>query len=81
MACSRGSIRANIGAGAVINIVVFLRWHRGIVKRQHARTSRPKPRGRPPAVRSVRTLLWLYRALQYLLLYRELSPYSATIAT
>ncbi|MFI6505830.1 hypothetical protein [Nonomuraea typhae] len=35
----------------------ILRRHREIVKRRHARTCRPKRRGRPPTVRSIRTLI------------------------
>jgi transposase len=35
----------------------ILRWHREIVKQQHARTCRPKRRGRPLTVRSIRTLI------------------------
>ncbi|GAA4102427.1 helix-turn-helix domain-containing protein [Nonomuraea soli] len=41
----------------VVRPDTILRWHREIVKRRHARTCRPKRRGRPPTVRSVRTLV------------------------
>ncbi|MEV0615400.1 integrase core domain-containing protein [Nonomuraea sp. NPDC050404] len=34
-----------------------LRWHRELVKHQHARTCRPKRRGRPPTVRSIRIVI------------------------
>jgi hypothetical protein len=34
-----------------------LRRHRDLVARRHARISRPKHTGRPPTVRSVRTLV------------------------
>ncbi|MEU8252009.1 hypothetical protein [Nonomuraea sp. NPDC048916] len=34
-----------------------LRWHRDLMKRRHARTCRPKRRGRPPTVRSIRALI------------------------
>lgn len=34
-----------------------LRWHRDLIKRRHARTSRPKKPGRPPTVRSIRRLV------------------------
>ena len=34
-----------------------LRWHRDLVVRRHAAVSRPKRRGRPPTVRSVRGLV------------------------
>ncbi|MET7338783.1 hypothetical protein [Nonomuraea sp. NPDC005650] len=33
-----------------------LRWHRDLMRRRHARTCRPKRRGRPPTVGSIRTL-------------------------
>src|SRR4051812_34642406 len=32
-----------------------LRWHRDLIARHHAATSRPRRRGRPPTVRSIRT--------------------------
>lgn len=34
----------------------ILRWHRDLIARRHAAASRPRRRGRPPTVRSVRTL-------------------------
>ncbi|GAA2842633.1 hypothetical protein [Nonomuraea rubra] len=34
-----------------------LRWHRDLMRRRHARICRPKRRGRPPTVRSIRTLV------------------------
>lgn len=34
-----------------------LRWHHDLIKQHHARTCRPKRRGRPPTVRSIRTLI------------------------
>ncbi|MGN9787964.1 hypothetical protein ACTMTF_41555 [Nonomuraea sp. ZG12] len=34
-----------------------LRWHRDLMRRGHARTCRPKRPGRPPTVRSIRTLI------------------------
>ncbi|MEV4357924.1 integrase core domain-containing protein [Nonomuraea sp. NPDC049625] len=34
-----------------------MRWHRDLVKRRHARACAPKRRGRPPTVRSIRTLV------------------------
>jgi hypothetical protein len=33
-----------------------LRWHRDLIAARHARISRPKRVGRPPTVRSIRTL-------------------------
>ncbi|MEU8324103.1 hypothetical protein AB0C33_37575 [Nonomuraea sp. NPDC048881] len=38
----------------VVRPDTILRWHREIVKQRHARTCRPKRRGRLPAVRSIR---------------------------
>jgi hypothetical protein len=34
-----------------------LRWHRDLMRRRHTRICRPKRRGRPPTVRSIRTLV------------------------
>jgi hypothetical protein len=34
----------------------ILRWHRDLIARRHAAASRPRRRGRPPTVRSVRAL-------------------------
>lgn len=35
----------------------ILRWHRDLLKRRHAATCVPKRRGRPPTIRSIRTLV------------------------
>jgi hypothetical protein len=35
----------------------ILRWHRDLVARRHAAVSRPRRRGRPRTVRSIRTLI------------------------
>jgi putative transposase len=35
----------------------ILRWHRDLLKRRHAATCAPTRRGRPPTVRSIRTLV------------------------
>ncbi|MBP2329519.1 transposase InsO family protein [Kibdelosporangium banguiense] len=35
----------------------ILRWHRDLLRRRHARASRPKREGRPPTVRSIQTLV------------------------
>src|SRR4051795_2157579 len=35
----------------------ILRWHRNLFDRRHAAASRPRRRGRPPTVRSVRALV------------------------
>jgi putative transposase len=34
-----------------------LRWHRGLIRGRHAARSKPKRPGRPPTVRSIRTLV------------------------
>ncbi len=34
-----------------------LRWHRNLIRARHADLSKPKRRGRPPTVRSIRTLV------------------------
>jgi hypothetical protein len=35
----------------------ILRWHRDLIARRHASASRPKRRGRPRALRSIRALV------------------------
>ncbi|SMD27171.1 integrase core domain-containing protein [Kibdelosporangium aridum] len=35
----------------------ILRWHRDLLRRRHARASRPKRPGRPPTIRSIQTLV------------------------
>jgi putative transposase len=35
----------------------ILRWHRDLIRARHANMSKPKRRGRPPTVRSIRTLV------------------------
>jgi transposase len=61
-----------------------VRWHRDLVKRRHARVCAPKRRGRPPTVRSIRTLVlrlvrenpsWGYRRV-----HGELTTLGITIA-
>jgi putative transposase len=61
-----------------------LRWHRDLVARRHAAMSRPRRRGRPPTVRSVRVLVlrlvrenpsWGYRRV-----HGELLTLGVTIA-
>jgi putative transposase len=34
-----------------------LRWHRSLIRTRHATISKPKRRGRPPTMRSIRTLV------------------------
>ncbi|MEU1390907.1 MULTISPECIES: integrase core domain-containing protein [unclassified Nonomuraea] len=61
-----------------------LRWHRDLMKRRHARTYRPKRAGRPPTVRSIRTLIlrllrenpgWGYRRI-----HGELTTFGIQVA-
>jgi hypothetical protein len=57
-----------------------LRWHRDLITRRHAAISRPRSAGRPPTVRSIRTLVlrlarenngWGYRRIHGELLVIE----------
>ncbi|MBB6344350.1 hypothetical protein ACWGH8_34605 [Nonomuraea muscovyensis] len=41
----------------VVRPDTVLRWHRDLVRQRHARTCRPKRRGRPPTVRSIRIVI------------------------
>ncbi|MFC0105755.1 integrase core domain-containing protein [Kibdelosporangium aridum] len=41
----------------IISPETILRWHRNLLRRHHAQASRPKRRGRPPTIRSIRTLV------------------------
>jgi len=41
----------------IVSPDTILRWHRDLLRRHHARTSRPKRPGRPRTVRSVRALV------------------------
>jgi putative transposase len=65
-----------------------LRWHRDLLARRHAARSRPKRPGRPPIVRSVRTLVlrlarenpsWGYRRLHGELLVLGLKVAASTV--
>jgi putative transposase len=44
-----------------LHLIVFpdtvLRWHRDLLRRHHAKMSRPKRPGRPPTMRSIQTLV------------------------
>lgn len=58
----RRSTRATAAPGsapapAAGQTIPCLRWHRGLIKQRHARTCWPKRQGRPPTVRSIRTLI------------------------
>ncbi|MFF4147554.1 integrase core domain-containing protein [Streptomyces sp. NPDC001698] len=62
----------------------ILRWHRDLLKQRHAATCAPKRRGRPPTVRSIRTLVlrlahenssWGYRRI-----HGELAALGITVA-
>jgi putative transposase len=62
----------------------ILRWHRDLLKRRHAATCVPKRRGRPPTIRSIRTLVlrlarenasWGYRRI-----HGELAALGITVA-
>jgi putative transposase len=60
------------GVRLLVRPETVLRWHRDLIARRHAAISGPKRAGRPPTVRSIRTLVlrlarensgWGYRAL------------------
>jgi hypothetical protein len=66
----------------------ILRWHRDLVARRHAARSRPKRRGRPPTVRSVRALVlrlakenphWGYRRIHGELLVLGITVVASTV--
>jgi transposase InsO family protein len=65
-----------------------LRWHRNLIARRHAATSRPKRPGRPPTVRSIRVLVlrlaqenpsWGYRRLHGELLVLGVKVAASTV--
>jgi transposase InsO family protein len=65
-----------------------LRWHRDMIARYHARISRPKRVGRPPTVRSIRTLVlrlarennsWGYRRIHGELLVLGIKAAASTV--
>jgi putative transposase len=65
-----------------------LRWHRDLIVRHHARISRPKRRGRPATVRSVRDLMlrlarenssWGYRRIHGELLVLGVEVAASTV--
>src|SRR5438552_7313776 len=65
-----------------------LRWHRDLIARHHARISHPKRAGRPPTVRSIRTLVlrlarensgWGYRRIHGELLVLGIKVAASTV--
>jgi putative transposase len=66
----------------------ILRWHRDLLARRHAAKSRPRRRGRPPTVRSIRSLVlrlvrenpsWGYRRVHGELLTLGVEVASSTV--
>ena len=41
----------------IVSPDTVLRWHRDLLRRRHAKASRPKRTGRPPTVRSIKKLV------------------------
>ncbi len=41
----------------IVSPDTVLRWHRDLLRRHHAKASRPKRPGRPPTVRSIKALI------------------------
>ncbi|WP_426513222.1 hypothetical protein ACPPVO_22915 [Dactylosporangium sp. McL0621] len=41
----------------IVSPDTVLRWHRDLLRRHHAKQSRPKQPGRPPTIRSIQTLV------------------------
>jgi hypothetical protein len=65
-----------------------LRWHRDLIIRRHAAISRPRSAGRPPTVRSIRTLVlrlarentgWGYRRIHGELLVLGIKVAASTV--
>src|SRR5204862_2388666 len=65
-----------------------LRWHRDLIRHRHAAISRPKRVGRPPTVRSIRTLVlrlarenssWGYRRIHGELLVLGIRVAASTV--
>ncbi|MGH3539925.1 MAG: integrase, partial [Pseudonocardiaceae bacterium] len=68
----------------IVSPETVLRWHRDLLLRHHARTSRPRAPGRPPTMRSIRALVlrlardnssWGYRRI-----HGELATLGITVA-
>ncbi|MGW3692256.1 integrase core domain-containing protein, partial [Streptomyces sp. NPDC005125] len=68
----------------IVSPDTVLRWHRDLLRRHHAKASRPKRPGRPPTVRSIQALIlrlagenlnWGYRRI-----HGELAALGITIA-
>jgi hypothetical protein len=68
----------------IVSPDTVLRWHRDLLRRHHAKQSRPKRPGRPPIVRSIKALVlrlarenpnWGYRRI-----HGELAMLAITVA-
>src|SRR3954453_666410 len=68
----------------IVSPDTVLRWHRDLLRRHHAKASRPKRPGRPPTVRSIQDLVlrlarensgWGYRRI-----HGELATLGITVA-
>ena len=68
----------------IVSPDTILRWHRDLLRRHHARVSHPKRPGRPPTIRSIRSLVlrlardnpsWGYRRV-----HGELATLGITVA-
>jgi putative transposase len=72
----------------VVRPETVLRWHRDLITRHHAAISRPKRAGRPPTIRSIRTLVlrlarenssWGYRRIHGELLVLGVKVAASTV--
>jgi putative transposase len=72
----------------IVRPETVLRWHRNLLARRHAAISRPKRTGRPPTVRSIRTLVlrlarennsWGYRRIHGELLTLGIKVAASTV--
>lgn len=76
------------GIRLLVQPETVLRWHRNLITRRHAMISRPKRAGRPPTMRSIRTLVlrlarenssWGYRRIHGELLVLGVSLAASTV--
>jgi putative transposase len=67
----------------IVSPDTVLRWHRDLLRRHHAKMSRPKRPGRPPTVRSIKAFIlrlakentsWGYRRVRREALVRREAP-------